>query len=406
MKHFRKSLIFVLFVALCMCIPIIAGAASPKSGGTLTIASPATISSLYSIMVTGNAQRFVFPAVERLGREQLDGSYKPFLCESWERNNDALTLTLNLCKGIKFSDGSEFTAEVVKWNFDMMMKSGMTSALSNPKEFKVVDKYTLRVYFKSFSLDWENAYGSCFIYSKHTYDTKGEDCAKIHPVGTGPFVLNKYVPDTYMRFKRNKNYWQKGLPYLDNYNIEIMPDATTRQSAFVNDEIAFIETAEASMVKFFEGRGYKNKGRTTAGNWHYFAVYPNSFKKPFDNPDVRKAILLYGLDWKAIATGVTEGFGSHNLQLSVPGCYDYDSTIEQASYYDLEKARAMLKKAGYGDGFKTEIIFANPVYTALGAAIQDHLRRNFNITSEVTLTRAASKIRVKGETPGIFLWHV
>jgi ABC-type transport system substrate-binding protein len=206
-----------------MCIPIIAGAASPKSGGTLTIASPATISSLYSIMVTGNAQRFVFPAVERLGREQLDGSYKPFLCESWERNNDALTLTLNLCKGIKFSDGSEFTAEVVKWNFDMMMKSGMTSALSNPKEFKVVDKYTLRVYFKSFSLDWENAYGSCFIYSKHTYDTKGEDCAKIHPVGTGPFVLNKYVPDTYMRFKRNKNYWQKGLPYLDNYNIEKPP---------------------------------------------------------------------------------------------------------------------------------------------------------------------------------------
>jgi ABC-type transport system substrate-binding protein len=92
--------------------------------------------------------------------------------------------------------------------------------------------------------------------------------------------------------------------------------------------------------------------------------------------------------------------------LSVPGCYDYDSTIEQASYYDLEKARAMLKKAGYGDGFKTEIIFANPVYNALGAAIQDHLRRNFNITSEVTLTRAASKIRVKGETPGIFLWHV
>jgi peptide/nickel transport system substrate-binding protein len=405
MKHMKKSLILVLLLALCVCITPQAGA-DDKYGGTLTISSPATISSLYTIMVTGNAHRIVWPAVEQLGRLQLDGTYKPFLCESWDRDNKALTFTLNLNKGIKFSDGSELTAEVVKWNFEMMLKSGMVSALCDPKEFEVVSKYSLRVHFKVFSLDWENNYGACFIYSKKCYDEKGEDYAKIHPVGTGPFVLNQYLPDTYLHFKRNKNYWQKGLPYLDRLNIEIMPDVTTRQTAFVNGEIDQIFGTEAPMIKFLEGRGYKNKAVKIPSTMHYFSVWPNSTLPPFDNPDVRKAILLYGLDWKAIAAGCTEGFGWPGLQLAVPGCYDYNPEIEKASQYDLAKAKAMLKKAGYGDGFETEITFAHPVYSPLAAAIQDQLRRNFNITANVNLTRAASKMRAAGDTPGLNLVHV
>ena len=406
MQHLKKSLIFVLSVALCMCLVANAGAAEPKRGGTLTIVTQATINSLYSIMVTGNAHRVVYPAVERLGRAQLDGTYKPFLCESWERDNKALTFTLHLKKGIQFSDGSEFTAEVVKWNFEMMMKSGMNSALCNPKKFEVVDKYTLRAHFDAFSLDWENSYGACFIYSKKTYDDKGEDYAKIHPVGTGPFVLDKYVPDAFMHFKRNENYWQKGLPYLDAYRIEIMPDATTRQSAFINDEIAHLTIGEPSLIKSIERRGFKDKSISTPNNWHHWPIYFNSHMKPFDNAEVRKAILLYGLDWKAIAAGCTEGLHPPKVQLAVPNCYDYDPDIEKASYYDPEKAKAMLKKAGYGDGFKTKIYFANPVYNPLAAAIQDQLKRNFNITAEVNLTTAAGKIRREGKTPGIFLWHV
>jgi peptide/nickel transport system substrate-binding protein len=92
--------------------------------------------------------------------------------------------------------------------------------------------------------------------------------------------------------------------------------------------------------------------------------------------------------------------------MAIPGCYDYNPEIEKESYYDPEKAKAMLKKAGYGDGFETEIIFANPVYNMLGAAIQDQLRRNYNITSSVNLTRAAGKMRREGGTPGIYLMHV
>ena len=406
MNHLKKVILFVLFMAMCMCLVADAGAADPKRGGTITVAERATMNSLYSIMLAGNAYRVVYPAVEQLGRMQDDGIYKPFLCESWDRDNKALTLTLNLHKGIKFSDGSELTAEVVKWNLEMMMKNGMKAALTDPKEFEVLDKYTLRVHFKEFSLDWENALGDCFIYSKHCYDTKGEDYAKIHPVGTGPFVLDKYIPDTSLHFKRNENYWQKGLPYLDNYNIELMPDTATVQSAFVNGEIDYFNGSEPPMIKYMLSKGYKNVGERMPATMHYMGVWPNSTLPPFDNPDVRKAIMLYGLDWKAIANGCTEGFGWHSVQQSVPGAYDYNPDIEKESYYDVDKAKDMLKKAGYGNGFTTEIIFAHPVYNSLGAAIQDQLKKNFNITASINLTKAAGGLRREGKTPGINLAHV
>jgi ABC-type transport system substrate-binding protein len=165
-------------------------------------------------------------------------------------------------------------------------------------------------------------------------------------------------------------------------------------------------TTQAPAVKFIESRGYKNKAIQMPKSMHYFAVYFNSLKPPFNNPDLRKALLLYGLDWKAIAAGCSEGLGWAGVQLAIPGSYDYDPEIEKDSYYDLDKAKAMIKKAGFGDGFDTEIIFAHPVYNNLAAALQDHLKRNFNIKAKVTLTTAAAKMRSQGTKPGIFLWHV
>ena len=206
MKHFKLFLLLVISLSLlasiiaCSTTNSTTAASSPpktttttttpaktttptatinKNGGTLNIIFQATVNSLYSIEVPGNAQYMVYPAVEQLGRQQLDGTYKPFLCESWDRDNNALTLTLHLRKGIKFSDGSDFTADVVKWNLQTMMTHGFASSLCNPTDFEVVDPNTLRIHYGAFSLQWEDTIGSCFIYSKQCFDTYGEDYAKM-----------------------------------------------------------------------------------------------------------------------------------------------------------------------------------------------------------------------------------
>lgn len=378
---------------------------TPPKGGTLTITFAATVNSLYAIKVPGNANYMVYPAVEQLGRQQLDGTYKPFLCESWERDNTALTLTLHLRKGIKFSDGSEFTADVVKWNLQTMTASGFASSLCNPKDFVVVDANTLRIQYSAFSLQWEDTIGSCFIYSKQTVDTNGEDYAKIHPVGTGPFVLKEYVPDVALRYIRNNNYWQSGLPYLDAYDIELIKDNTTLQSSFINGEVDYVSFTDPSSITSMISKGYKNKTVATPGTWSYFVAYPTSTiaSDPFNNTSVRQALFLYGIDWKAVANVCTGGFGVAQLQEVGPGAFGYNADLEKASYYDPAKAKAMLKDAGYGDGFKTQIMFTNAVYNAGAAAIQDQLK-SYNITATVNLNTAASTLRNEGKTAAIHLF--
>jgi ABC-type transport system substrate-binding protein len=381
--------------------------ANDKYGGTLTVTFPANPSSLYTIVLTGNARWLVYPAVEQLGRAQLDGSYQPWLCESWERDNDALTFTLHLHKGITFSDGSDFTADVVKWNLQMMMDNGMATALCNPTDFEVVNANTLRVHFKDLSLDWENSYGSCYIYSKLCYDTNGLDYAKIHPVGTGPFVLEEYLPDTHLHYVRNDNYWQEGLPYLDGYNIDIMPDMTTQQTVFLNGETASFFTSIPEVVELIESRGYKSVTAESAAYYDFFGIYvacgDGVKDDPFYNTDVRKAVLLYGIDWDAVANACTGGYGKAHLQECDEGAYHYDPTLEKESYYDLDKAKSMLKDAGYGDGFETELFPGHPVFNTAATAIQDQLK-NLGITSTVTVTTAAVSLRNEGVTPGIFFF--
>ena len=365
------------------------------------------VNSLYSIEVTGNAQYLVYPAVEQLGRQQLDGSYKPLLCESWDRDDKALTLTLHLRKGIKFSDGSDFNADVVKWNLQTMVNHGLGSSIADPKDFEVVDPNTLRIHFGSFSLLWENAIGNCFIYSKQCFDTNGEDYAKIHPVGTGPFVLKDYVPDSYLHYVRNDNYWQKdqGLPYLDGYNIELIKDDTTQQVAFVNGEVDHLPTASAATIKILQSRGYKNKAISTPASWSIYSIFPTSTipSDPFYDVNVRKAVLLYGIDWNAIANACTEGYGKANLQEANPGSYSYNPDLEKASVYDLAKAKTMLKDAGYGDGFKTQLLYNTASYNTEATGIQDQLK-NLGITATVNVNTAASTLRNEGKTPALNLF--
>ena len=138
-------------------------------------------------------------------------------------------------------------------------------------------------------------------------------------------MLKEYVPDSALRYVRNDNYWQKdkGLPYLDSYNILLISDPTTTESAFMNGESSYVETNDANLIKFLDSRGYKNKAILSAGMWSYFVAYPTSSipSDPFNNANVRKAVLLYGIDWNAIANACTGGYGTAHLQEVSQGCY-------------------------------------------------------------------------------------
>lgn len=375
-----------------------------KYGGTLVTCRSVNPSCLFWPYQYGATSKYTFPAIEQLGRYNYEtGHYDPFLAESWERDNENLTLTIKLKEGIKFTDGSDFNADVVKWEFDLMEEFGNSSQICNPVETRVIDEYTVEVQYDSFSLDWEDMIGQVLIYSKKAYEDNGLDWCVTNMVGTGPFVLDEYVVDSYMSFSRNENYWQEGLPYLDGVRHQIIPEWSAEMSAFVNGEIDWFVCGDLSTIESLTAMGIENAGIQHPNSDTVFGVYPNSMIEgdPFYIKEVRQAVLLYGVDWDLVTFAAKGQYGVKTIQGVTKGALGYTEELEEKSYYDPDLAKQMLADAGYPDGFKTKIITANYGVPA-ATALQDQLKL-IGIEAEVEQIATSDPRRYDGTTGGLYI---
>jgi peptide/nickel transport system substrate-binding protein len=162
-----------------------------------------------------------------------DGELQPYLAASLEANEDLTQYTLTLREGVTFHDGTPLNAEAIKSNFDNHLKadgSAAAGALRDVDSVTVVDDLTL-----TYDLNRANAAfpdlltGSIgWPFSPTAAEQLGEDFGS-QPVGTGPFVFERYARDDAFVLVRNEDYWQEGLPYLDR--ITFRPSPTRRAAS-------------------------------------------------------------------------------------------------------------------------------------------------------------------------------
>ncbi len=379
----------------------------PQYGGIATIGWRNVPADLFFIKNHSFSIYYIAPVCETLAR-LVNGTndWEPFLAESLTSDLDNNTFTIKLKEGIMFHDGSELTAEVVKWNFQFMIDNGQGSYLGNPVSFDATDTYTLVVSFAGPSVNWSELLGQIPLYSQLAYETNGLDYCLLHPVGTGPFVFSEYVADDHISYVRNDNYWQEGLPYLDGWNIQAIADPAAQMSAFTNGELDFIEVSNVPTAESMIAMGIEDKHESTFASYTAFGVYPNSKVEgdPWYDTAVRQAVLLYGIDWEAVAMLAGGERGIAHLQQCIEGALCYVDGMEDESYYDVDKAKAMLADAGYPDGFSTKIY--SPM-TTVGAAtaVQDQLK-NLNIEAEIVQVTPMDTARSDGTSSGLSMLMV
>jgi len=350
-------------------------AATTATGGTATICYPDTLTSCFLPFSASTGDRFsVAPAIESLGRVDAEGNVYGWLADSFDVDVDNLAVTIKLKEGIKFSDGSDFNADAVIWNFDKMEEGGKESELGNPKSYEKLDDYTVKLNYESWANNWETVLGEVYIYCPKAFEDNGEDWASINAVGTGPYIMTEYVPQDHISYKKNENYWIEGKPYLDSLDIVFMTDITTQQAAFMNGEINLLSTNDATLTQTLMASGFENAAAQAPdlGSIKYIMFASGDKDSPFSNLDVRQAV-MHAIDWDGYVQSLTGGLGIKTSQFGVPGAWSYDDTVEFPEY-NVETAKKMLSDAGYPDGFDTVISTIsnnNNIATLLQASLKE-----------------------------------
>jgi len=232
----------------------------------------------------------------------------PWLATGYTWSSDNTTLTFTLRKNVKWSDGQPFTAQDVIYTFNLLKGNsaligvGNTSAYltSYIDSFSAPDDYTVQFKFKTVYTLALYDLADQFIVPEHIWKDVSDPLTwtNDNPVGTGPFTqVTKFDTQIYV-LEKNPYYWQPGKPAYKGIRYPVFADNDSSNLALVNGELDwagnFIQNIDTTFVA---------KNPT---DFHYYFIggnmvmlYINPSIKPFDNPDVRKAVSM-GIDRKMI----------------------------------------------------------------------------------------------------------
>ncbi len=275
------------------------------------------------------------------------------LAESWEISKDGLVITFHLRKGVKWADGIEFTADDVMFGYKTIVDEKTPTAYKEDflqvKKAEVLDKYTFRVtYEKPFApalTSWVNL----VILPKHLLE--GKDITKAgfarNPIGMGPYKLNKWTAGQEVVLDSNREYFE-GRPYIDRYIYKVIPDPATMFLELQAGSVDMMGLTPLQYTKQTDTDFFKKnfqKFRYPVFSYTYFGFNLNH--PWFKDKRVRQAI-AHAIDKSEIVDVVLFGLGSPATGPYVPNTWPYNPNVKKYEY-DIDKAKKLLKDAGWKD---------------------------------------------------------
>jgi dipeptide transport system substrate-binding protein len=325
-----------------------------------------------------------FTVYNRLVEFERGGTkVEPGLAEKWDVSPDGKTYTFHLRHGVKFQTTSffkptrEFNADDVVFSFQRMLDPNQPFHKAYPVQFPYftdmgLDKLITKVekvdpYTVKFTLAEVNApfiqnlameYASILSAEYADQLLKEGKAADINqkPVGTGPFIFKSYTKDATIRFDGNPDYWKPNTVKVSKLIFSITPDPGVRVQKLKAGEcqvMSYPRPADIAPLKADNNIAMPSQAGFNLGYLAY-----NVTHKPLDKTEVREALDM-AINKKAIIDSVYQGAGQLATNPMPPTQWSYDKSLKVPSY-DPEKAKALLAKAGFPNGFEITL-WAMPV---------------------------------------------
>jgi len=348
---------------------------------TAAMSDPKTFNLVVSNeMSTNTVVGPLFEGLLRLNVKTLEP--EPMLAESWEMSADGKIWIFHLRSGVKWSDGRPLTADDVIFTFDVIYDPKVPTSIKDlliingkPIVLKKIDDMTVSFTLPSPFAPFLNSIMSADIMPKHILgqalkdghfaDSWGVDTPPEQLIGAGPYIMTKYAPAQYVKYKRNPHYWMKDeegkpLPYLKEKTLLIVQDQNALYMKFTAGQTDVhgprpeeVETLKAEAKKL--DITIKRRGLDTGAPFVTFNRNPRHYIKDgkkdpkmdwFTDKYFLKAI-AHAIDKETIIANTMHGLGraavadisEENKIFHNPNLKDYE--------YDLKKAEKILRDGGY-----------------------------------------------------------
>ncbi len=322
---------------------------------------------------------------------------EPVLADSMHVSDNGLEVTVKLKKNIWFSDGVPITADDVIFTYNTIMDPGIDaestrSYFSSVKTLVKVDDRTVRFIFKQ--VFWKNleTIGTMYILPKHIYEYKNPEEFNnriSNPVGSGPYIFEKWDVGQQIVLRRNDNYWGK-KPALDKFVFKFITNETAEIQALRAHDIDYMEPTSAQYAAFSNDPKFRKEFKVLAywnpaGGFSYIGW--NQARAYFKDKRVRLALTM-GINRESIAININHGYSKIITGPFYINGKQYDPDIKPWPY-DPQKSNKLLDEAGWidsnGDGirdkngielrFKLSYPSGSPTYEEIVKAIKDDLAR-------------------------------
>jgi len=414
-KHLTRVLLAFSLLALPACGAQSAQSAPNAESATLIWAietQPVTFNP--HLWAQNKARLLVFNQFDALISRGRDGSFQPWLARSWEVSDDGLTYTLHLRDDVTFHDGTRFDAAAVKANFDQLLVPGYnpTVASIQLKAFKkaeVVSPTTVKITLKepdALFLDFLASPYAGQVSPKSLRTAKDLKFGGPDLVGTGPFILDRYIQGQEVRYRRNPDYdWppasaeHRGPAHLEEITYRFLPEAAVRVGALTSGQVQVIEGVPATETNLIE-KDPDLTLLTSLNSGTSYSYYFNTSHPPFDDQRVREAF-REAVDVDAVLRSVYQGTATRAWSIVGKKSPFYDATLERTYGGDVAKANALLDAAGWTErdaqGFRVKdgkrltvrevasAPFVRDRRDVLAQAIQAQVKQNAGIDFQVKI---------------------
>jgi peptide/nickel transport system substrate-binding protein len=329
-------------------------------GDTITIASKADLTSLdphkMNDIASAPAIRSIYETLIRLNPETNE--FEPYLAESYEYvEGSDKDIKFKLNEGIKFHNGDPLTSEDVKFSLDRQHSSGNAGHLvSDIDSVEVIDDLTFIIHLKqpTSTIISSLAHMCCSILDKEYVEKMDAENKSLDegPVGTGPYMFDKWTLGSQWSLKKNPNYWNdKFKAQADRLVCKVIPEETSRTVALQAGEIDLLLNVPNVDIENIKKDKNIDLMEYQSTALEFLAL--NCSKEPFNNKALREAV-AYCVNRDDIIQVQFDGQATPCYTCIGPAAIGYTDDVEKREY-NIEKAKEKLVEGGKPDGFSFTI---------------------------------------------------